>query len=260
MRNRAVLFVSVLLLALGLYHAAAYRLTGTHGARHDVRTHFQQRTRHLLQSGTCVTTPHVNFEGTVLVDGSANLQSSSAACCQSCWSHTTQVVNGNGCNAWVWCGQPSGCSNGYGTVYPYQQCTLKYQASLQELQPAITTASDVGMSDFTSGWIPSYSQAVFETPTLPGYSRYPGVDYKQFYDYACPNSIASGDYCQMSGTVQTVALSCSADPTCSGFTYMPSQSMGWLKGGSRVSIATVQSLTFATPNPDAVLYTKSSNS
>lgn len=30
----------------------------------------------------------------------------------------------------------------------------------------------------------SYSQAISETPTLSGYTRYPGVDYKQFYDYA----------------------------------------------------------------------------
>ncbi|CAL8464156.1 g3691 [Coccomyxa elongata] len=222
-------------------------------------TDFQHKSRHLLQSGMCVTTPQTNLGGAVLVNGSANLQSSSAACCQSCWGHTTAVVNGNGCNAWVWCGLPARCNNGYGTVYPYQQCTLIFQASLQLPQPGITVASDVGMSGFTSGWIPSYSQAISETPTLPGYTRYPGVDYKQFYDYACGDVTASNDYCQQSGTLQAVAQKCMGDQTCSGFTYMPSQSMGWLKGGSRVSLAAVQSLTFATPNPDSVLYTRMSS-
>lgn len=261
--NRAGLFTSVLLLTL-LYHSVATRVPGRHGHSQDAGIHVRQVTRHLLQAGAtgqCVTSPQVNFGGTVLLNGSANLQSSSTACCQSCWSHTTQVVNSDGCNAWVWCGQPAGCNNGYGTVYPYQQCTLKFQASLQSSPPAITTDSNDGSSDFTSGWIPSYSQAVSETPTLPGFVRYAGTDYKQFYDYVCGDtSTISADTCQIAGTVQAVAQTCLRDVTCSGFTYMPSQSMGWLKGGGRVSLAAVQSLTFATPNPDAVLYTRVSGS
>ena len=72
---------------------------------------------------------------------------------QSCWSQIRQAVRGVGCNAWVWCGKPAGCDNGYGTVYGYQQCTLKFQASLQALQPTLTETTKVGESDFSSGWI-----------------------------------------------------------------------------------------------------------
>lgn len=72
---------------------------------------------------------------------------------QSCWSQLKQATNGGGCNAWVWCGQPAGCNNGFGTVYPYQQCTLKFQASLQAAKPSLNTTSKYGISEFTSGWI-----------------------------------------------------------------------------------------------------------
>jgi hypothetical protein len=72
---------------------------------------------------------------------------------QSCWSQTRQAVSGGGCNAWVWCGLPAGCNNGYGTIYPYGQCTLKFQASLQALQASLNESSKFGASNFTSGWI-----------------------------------------------------------------------------------------------------------
>ena len=72
---------------------------------------------------------------------------------QSCWSQLRQAVNGGGCNAWVWCGQPAGCNNGYGTVFPYQQCTLKFQPGLQTAKPDLNFTSKLGTSDFTSGWI-----------------------------------------------------------------------------------------------------------
>ncbi|CAL8464157.1 g3692 [Coccomyxa elongata] len=246
--------VTALLLALLSCQAAALRLSGTS------QTDLRHKSRQLLQAGTCINVPYTNLGGNLLVVGAVNLQTSSAACCQSCWSQLKQAANGGGCNAWVWCGQPAGCSNGFGTVYPYQQCTLKFQPSLQAAQPTLNQTSKYGTSDFTSGWIPTWSNAVDQTPSLPGYSRYTGVDYAGFFDYSCPNSIATGNYCQLSGTLQTVGQSCSADPTCRAFVYSPSKNTGWLKGGAGVDLATVQSLNFAAPNPDAVLYIKASSS
>ena len=42
---------------------------------------------------------------------------------QSCRSNS-------GCNAWVYCGKVAGCNNGFGQVYQFESCTLKYQAGV----------------------------------------------------------------------------------------------------------------------------------
>ncbi|BDA49284.1 hypothetical protein COCOBI_13-3960 [Coccomyxa sp. Obi] len=253
--------VASLLFALLSFQAAASRLPC---ARGPSQTDLRHKSRQLLQAGTCINAPFTNLGGNVLVDGAANLQTSSAACCQSCWSELKQAVNGGGCNAWVWCGLPTGCNNGFGKLYPFQQCTLKFQPSLQAAKPTLNVTSKYGASDFTSGWIPTWSKAVEQAPSLPGYNRYNGVDYAGFFDYSCPNSLATGNYCKLSGTAESVALSCSADPNCKAVVYIPGQtataSDGFLKGGARVALTEVQSLDFATPNPNAVLYIKTSSS
>ncbi|KAK9918387.1 hypothetical protein WJX75_003695 [Coccomyxa subellipsoidea] len=224
---------------------------------------YKSHSRHLLQTDTCVTMPATNLVGDVLTNGAANLQPSSGACCSSCWSQARQAAaSGSGfCNTWVWCGVPGGCDNGYGTIYPYQQCTLKVQTSLQGAQPSVTTTKEYSTT-FTSGWIPSYSSVVNQQPSVAGYSRYPGIDFQGFYDYQCPESINNvytiTYYCQVSGSLTSVAAACTADASCNGFVYVPSQSMAWLKG--LTTLADFQNLYSATPNPNSVTYVKMSSS
>lgn len=47
-------------------------------------------------------------------------QDSAAACCEAC-----QAAAARGCNVWVWCGNPDGCSGRH-----FQECWLKRQRDL----------------------------------------------------------------------------------------------------------------------------------
>ncbi|KAK9918320.1 hypothetical protein WJX75_003175 [Coccomyxa subellipsoidea] len=260
--SREKMTVLVGLVVLSLLTANASQLDGA--ASRDITSHadaeLSHRSRQLLQTGTCISVPSTNFGGDVLTDGAANLQPSAGACCNSCWSQTRQAVSGGGCNAWVWCGLPAGCNNGYGTIYPYGQCTLKFQASLQALQASLNESSKFGASNFTSGWIPSWSRMVDQTPPVTAFTRFPGVDFQTAYDYNCPQSLSTAYYCQLSGDVTSLAASCMADVYCQAFVYIPTRSTGWLKGGTGVGLSSVQSLAFATPNANAVTYVRTFSS
>ena len=50
-------------------------------------------------------------------------------CCDKCAANKA-------CNVWVYCPKPGGCDNGYGTIYPYQLCSLKYQELVEDEKPS----------------------------------------------------------------------------------------------------------------------------
>lgn len=108
-------------------------------------------------------------------------------------------------------------------------------------------------------------------PRLDHYTRFPVMTRCVKQHRSCPERLLNM-CCDWAGSqllkvLTAIPIMVSLDQACSckkAQKRLPSlcwcaESMGWLKGGSRVSLAAVQSLTFATPNPDAVLYTRTSS-
>ena len=69
----------------------------------------------------------------------------------------------SGCNAWVYCGNTGGCNDGYGKVYQYGLCTLKYQADIATGGPPQLYGAYGTSLDWTSGKI--VAEGVVRIPT-----------------------------------------------------------------------------------------------
>ena len=72
-------------------------------------------------------------------------------------------ANGNGCNAWVYCGHTGGCNDGYGKVYSFGTCTLKYQAEIANGGSPQLYGTYGTSEDWTSGKI--VAEGVVRVPT-----------------------------------------------------------------------------------------------
>lgn len=65
----------------------------------------------------CVTFENTNFSGELIRHTFA---ADIGSCCNTCQQQ-------QGCNVFVYCPNQGGCDNGYGSIFPYQLCSLKYQ-------------------------------------------------------------------------------------------------------------------------------------
>eukprot|EP01023_Acetabularia_acetabulum_P026585 TRINITY_DN2523_c0_g1_i14.p1 TRINITY_DN2523_c0_g1~~TRINITY_DN2523_c0_g1_i14.p1 ORF type:complete len:514 (+),score=77.36 TRINITY_DN2523_c0_g1_i14:163-1542(+) len=89
---------------------------------------------------------NANYKGDyILKVGTSNFQDSVEECQQCC-------KDTEGCNVFVYCGEPNGCKNGDVDVIPYKSCDLKIQQAIRNGQD-VEVWSEGSDVDFTSGTV-----------------------------------------------------------------------------------------------------------
>jgi hypothetical protein len=78
-------------------------------------------------SDECHVKPHTDYDGYAVMWGSANIQPSPEACCQSCHDYTPKAPDFYPCNVWVYCPEKEGCFAPAAGDFIHGQCWLKYQ-------------------------------------------------------------------------------------------------------------------------------------
>ena len=78
-------------------------------------------------SASCYARESTDYDGYAVTWGSANIQASPEACCESCRVYEPRAPDFFPCNVWVFCPKQEGCFAPAAGEFGHGQCWLKYQ-------------------------------------------------------------------------------------------------------------------------------------
>ena len=85
------------------------------------------KTEKTKMSASCHASESTDYDGYAVTWGSANVQASPEACCESCRAYEPRAPDFFPCNVWVFCPKTGGCFAPAAGEFGYGQCWLKHQ-------------------------------------------------------------------------------------------------------------------------------------